>query len=128
MACGTPVVALNRGSVPEVVHHGVTGFVVNTLEEMGEAIERVDQINPWHCRQHVEFHFDVPRMADDYLAVYQRILEAGGRWFTGEVASAPPLEETVPYAGPEAMPRETATPSYDILDKKPPEDHTMIQR
>lgn len=75
MACGTPVVAFNRGSVPEVVRHGATGFVVNTLEEMVEGVQKVDRIDPKTCRQLVEQNFDVPRMVDDYLASYQRILD-----------------------------------------------------
>jgi glycosyltransferase involved in cell wall biosynthesis len=80
MACGTPVVALKRGSAPEVVCHGVTGFVVNTLEEMMDAIGQVNQIEPKCCREYVELRFDVPRMADDYMLAYQRILEAEGKW------------------------------------------------
>jgi glycosyltransferase involved in cell wall biosynthesis len=79
MACGTPVVALKRGSAPEVVCHGVTGFVVNTLEEMMDAIGQVNHIDPKRCREYVERRFDVPRMADDYLLAYQRILEAEGK-------------------------------------------------
>jgi glycosyltransferase involved in cell wall biosynthesis len=76
MACGTPVVAFNRGSAPEVVHHGVTGYVVNTIDEMVKAVHEVDRIDPRVCRAHVERNFDVPRMADDYLAAYRQILEA----------------------------------------------------
>jgi glycosyltransferase involved in cell wall biosynthesis len=76
MACGTPVVACHRGAAPEVVRHGLTGFVVHTLEEMVEAVHQIDCIDPKICREHVESNFDVPRMADDYLAAYQRILES----------------------------------------------------
>ncbi|MEE8471685.1 MAG: glycosyltransferase family 4 protein, partial [Dehalococcoidia bacterium] len=81
MACGTPVVAFNRGSVPEVVRHGGTGYVVETMEQMVEAVQQVHLIDPKDCREHVERHFDVPRMAGDYLAAYQRILgaEAGDK-------------------------------------------------
>ena len=74
MACGTPVVAFNRGSAPEVVLHGVSGYVVNTVSEMAEAVQQVHQLQPKDCRQHVELSFDVPRMVDDYLAAYERIL------------------------------------------------------
>lgn len=88
MACGTPVVALNRGAAPEVVAHGLTGFVVDTPEAMAEAVARVDQIDPAACRDHVRRRFDVPRMADDYLAAYQRILAAESR-----VPAAVPLAE-----------------------------------
>jgi glycosyltransferase involved in cell wall biosynthesis len=57
MACGTPVVVFNRGSAPEVVRHGVTGFVVDTLEEMVEAASQVKRLDPRACRQHVEHYF-----------------------------------------------------------------------
>ena len=74
MACGTPVIALNRGSAPEVVRHGETGFVVKSLEEMVEAVHRVHQIDPHRCREHVEQNFNVPRMVDGYEQAYERIV------------------------------------------------------
>jgi glycosyltransferase involved in cell wall biosynthesis len=74
MACGTPVVAFNRGAAPEVVRHGVTGYVVDTLDDMVEAVQRVHDIDPKRCREHVEHHFDVPRMVDQYVAVYQQVM------------------------------------------------------
>jgi len=76
MACGTPVVALRRGSIPEVVEDGVTGYVVDSVEGMCEALQRLNAISPEACRKHVEEHFDLPRMADDYVAAYARILES----------------------------------------------------
>ena len=78
MACGTPVVVFNRGSAPEVVRHGETGFVVDTLAEMADAVEEVYHIDPRSCREHVERNFDVPRMVDDYLRAYERILYESG--------------------------------------------------
>ena len=78
MACGTPVVAIGRGAVPEVVLHGETGFVARDLDEMAEFVDRVDEIDPARCRRHVEENFDVPRMADDYLAAY-RLARTGQR-------------------------------------------------
>jgi glycosyltransferase involved in cell wall biosynthesis len=73
MACGTPVVALRRGSVPEVVVDGVTGFVRDELDELPEAIDRVGELDPQACRDHVAKRFDVPRMVDGYEAVYRRL-------------------------------------------------------
>lgn len=73
MACGTPVIAFPYGSVPEVVDQGVTGFVVNTEEDMIDAIKRVDEIDPRKCRDHAEKRFGVPRMARDYLSIYKKI-------------------------------------------------------
>jgi len=75
MACGTPVVAFNRGSVPEVVKHGETGFIADTLAEMTAAVEKVDRIDKRQCRQHVKKSFDVPRLADDYLSAYEQVVK-----------------------------------------------------
>ncbi|MBI4318016.1 MAG: glycosyltransferase family 4 protein [Chloroflexi bacterium] len=75
MACGTPVVAFNAGAVPELLVHGETGFIVNDIDEMIQAVRRVDRIDPRRCRDHVAQHFDAPRLADDYLAAYQFVLE-----------------------------------------------------
>jgi glycosyltransferase involved in cell wall biosynthesis len=99
MACGTPVVTFNRGSAPEVVKHGETGFIVDTLAGMVEAVQRVDRISPRHCRQHVEQRFDVPRMVEDYLRAYEQVLET-----EREQAGAPapfPLEGAALYAAPD---------------------------
>lgn len=96
MACGTPVVAFSRGAAPEVVHHGVTGYVVETLDQMADAVQRVHTIDPRHCREHVERHFDVPRMVDDYLAAYERILASEDGRVAEEAASALPAY-TMPY-------------------------------
>lgn len=75
LACGTPVIAFPRGAAPEILVDGVTGYLVNGVEEMVQAVYRLDRINPKDCRRHVQEHFDVPVMADGYLAVYERILE-----------------------------------------------------
>lgn len=74
MACGTPVISFPYGSVPEVVDNGITGFVVNTEDEMVEAVKKVDEIDPYKCREHAESRFGVPRMAQDYLALYEKII------------------------------------------------------
>jgi len=76
MACGTPVVALRRGSVPEVVVDGVTGWVRDDLAELPEAIDRAHLLDPKACRKHVAARFDLPRMAAGYEAVYRRLLRA----------------------------------------------------
>ena len=107
MACGTPVVAFDRGAVPEVVKHGETGFVVNALDEMAAAVEQVHRIDPKLCRQHVVRNFDVPRMVDDYLAAYERILSAPRPPLAIEVPIAPAglTQWAVPLvAGPAEVP------------------------
>ena len=75
MACGTPVIAYRRGSVPEVMEDGVTGFVVSTLEEAIEATRRVIELDRRRIREVFEERFTVERMASDYLAIYQRLIE-----------------------------------------------------
>lgn len=75
MACGTPIIAYHRGSVPEVMVDGVTGFVVNSLEEAVEAVKKVDQLDRRRIRQIFEERFSVERMADDYLKVYEYVIE-----------------------------------------------------
>jgi glycosyltransferase involved in cell wall biosynthesis len=78
MACGVPVIAIGRGSVPEVVVDGVTGFVVNDVDTATAAIGRVDQLDRRAARRHVEEHFSVEHMTDGYLRVYERV-QRGGR-------------------------------------------------
>jgi glycosyltransferase involved in cell wall biosynthesis len=78
MACGTPVVALDRGSVPEVVIEGVTGFMRHDADELPEAIQRVDEIDPKDCRRRVIESFDVSDMVEGYETIYRRMLEQSG--------------------------------------------------
>jgi glycosyltransferase involved in cell wall biosynthesis len=74
MACGTPVIAFRRGSVPEVIDHGVTGLIVETVDEAVEATRRVGELSRRACRETFERRFTAPRMATDYMAVYRRLL------------------------------------------------------
>jgi glycosyltransferase involved in cell wall biosynthesis len=76
MACGTPVVALNRGAVPEIVVDGKTGFVVNSLDAMIEALDRIDSIDPGECQRHVQNHFSITSMALKYSNVYHKIIDS----------------------------------------------------
>jgi glycosyltransferase involved in cell wall biosynthesis len=74
MACGTPVIARPCGSVPEVVVHGRTGFLAETVDALAAAVGEVERIDRAECRRHVENHFSVDRMVDDYETVYRRLL------------------------------------------------------
>jgi glycosyltransferase involved in cell wall biosynthesis len=85
MACGTPVVAMRRGSVPEVVLDGVTGLVVDTYDELVEAIDAVSGIDPADCRSRAEEYFDLPVMARGYERMY-RAMVAGGQAVRGLAA------------------------------------------
>jgi glycosyltransferase involved in cell wall biosynthesis len=74
MACGTPVLAYRRGSIPEVIDHGVTGFVCDNLDEMAEAVPRIPEISRQRCREVFESRFTVERMVRDYVALYERLI------------------------------------------------------
>jgi len=74
MACGAPVIAFNRGSVPEIIKHGKTGFIVENEKEMVKAVKNIDKINRADCRRHVEKHFTIERMADGYEKAYEKII------------------------------------------------------
>ena len=73
-ACGTPVIAFNRGSVPEIVADGKTGFIVQNSAEMILAIEKLPSIKRKDCREHVIKHFSTTQMVDNYEAVLNRII------------------------------------------------------
>jgi glycosyltransferase involved in cell wall biosynthesis len=75
MACGTPVIAMNLGSVPEVVVHGRTGFVCRSQAEMIDAVQRTGDICRGDCRMHVESHFSTFRMAEMYEAAYRTVMK-----------------------------------------------------
>jgi glycosyltransferase involved in cell wall biosynthesis len=74
LACGTPVIARNRGSMRELIDDGVTGFLVDSPDAAVDAIARIDQIDRAACRAAVSARFTVDRMADRYLALYREIL------------------------------------------------------
>lgn len=69
-ACGTPVVAFAKGAAPEIVKHGETGFIVETEEQMIEAVGKIDQIDRKKCREWVEENFSVEKMVDEYEKLY----------------------------------------------------------
>ena len=74
LACGTPVLAYRRGSIPEIIEDGVTGFVCDGLDEMTAAIQRIPNIDRGRCRLAFEQRFTVERMAQDYVRLYERLL------------------------------------------------------
>jgi glycosyltransferase involved in cell wall biosynthesis len=76
MACGTPVIAFNRGSVPEVIEDGVTGFIVEDLAGAIGAVDRLSHLSRPGIRAYFEKHFTARRMALDYLAAYRELMNA----------------------------------------------------
>jgi glycosyltransferase involved in cell wall biosynthesis len=74
MACGTPVVAMRRGALPEIVADSETGFVIDTAEEMAAAVAHAGEISSATCRRRIEQHFSAGRMAQQYEALYQSLL------------------------------------------------------
>jgi glycosyltransferase involved in cell wall biosynthesis len=74
LACGTPVVAMKRGSMPEIIQHGVNGFLAENEKEFAEYMLRVGEIDPKACRESVEQQFSAETMAQNYLARYEDVL------------------------------------------------------
>jgi len=74
MACGCPVIAFRRGSVPEVIEDGKTGFIVDTVEQAAAAAARLPELNRAAVRQRFEERWTARRMAEDYLALYDRLI------------------------------------------------------
>ncbi len=88
MACGTPVVALECGSVPEVVVDGTTGIICATAEELPAAIDKAERLQAAACRTHVAQHFDLTTMAEGYEKVYRQVtagLDRSGLPQTSEI-------------------------------------------
>ena len=79
LACGTPVLAYRRGSIPEIIEDGVTGFICDSLSDMVAAIDRLPQIQRRRCRDSFEARFTVQRMAEDYLALYEQMAAVATR-------------------------------------------------
>ena len=74
MACGTPVIAFARGSIPEVIRHGETGYIVDDIDAATNAVASISSIDRSICRADVEKRFSSARMAREYVDVYQKIL------------------------------------------------------
>ncbi|ESY66338.1 hypothetical protein X743_28360 [Mesorhizobium sp. LNHC252B00] len=75
MACGTPVIAFNRGAVPEVIDNGVSGSIVNGLDEAVDATRRIGALDRARVRQTFEQRFSVERMCGEYVEIYRSLME-----------------------------------------------------
>lgn len=88
MACGTPVIAWRKGSVPEVIDHGVTGRIVESMEEAVQAVEQVGKMDRRLVRRVFEERFSAHRMARDYINIYRRIKDSDPDFAAGELLSS----------------------------------------
>ena len=75
MACGTPVIAFNKGAMPEIIQEGINGFMVSNVEEMTEKIRDIMNISREDCRKTVECRFTQGKMVKEYIEVYKEILQ-----------------------------------------------------
>lgn len=122
MACGTPVIAYRRGSVSEVMVDGVTGFVVDTLDEAVKAVKRVDSLDRRKVRQVFETRFTARRMAEDYLKVYTYLIQQFRSIEPLTQVSTPMFPGTMgmipsnPALQPSAVPAKTAKDLYRSSD------------
>jgi glycosyltransferase involved in cell wall biosynthesis len=73
MACGTPIVAMRKGSVPEVIDEGITGFIVDNEDEAVAAVRKLHTLDRARVRRTFEQRFTARRMAEDYVRVYRRL-------------------------------------------------------
>lgn len=79
LACGTPVVAMRHGAMPEIIQHGVNGFLADNEEEFAEYMQRVNEIDPAECRKSVEKRFAASAMAENYIDRYREAIERSKR-------------------------------------------------
>jgi len=98
IACGTPIIAFPCGSVPEIVSHGISGFIVKDVDSAVDAVSRIGEIDRSRCRKHFERHFTVERMVREYLQIYRRLVRGESPAITiddgalkwNDVAALPP--------------------------------------
>ena len=84
LACGTPVVAMKRGAMPEIIEHGVNGFLANDENEFEAYMARVGEIDPAACRESVEEKFSGKRMAEKYIERYKTAIQLAKKHRTTE--------------------------------------------
>jgi len=75
MACGTTVIAINRGSMPELIQNSKNGFLVSSTEEAIDAVNHIQEIDRTFCRKTVEDNFTIEQMVNKYIEVYEQVLE-----------------------------------------------------
>jgi glycosyltransferase involved in cell wall biosynthesis len=88
MACGTPVIAYRRGSIAEVIDHNVTGYIVDSMDEAEQAVERIGALDRRLVRRVFEQRFSVGRMVHDYIDIYGRIKDSDSDLSAGDLLSS----------------------------------------
>jgi hypothetical protein len=96
MACGTPVIAFDNGSVPEVIDHGVSGFIVRDEAGAIDAVRRLGTLDRRRIRERFEARFTAQRMAENYLALYARLIAARSGKAASERSPRAPQAEAAP--------------------------------
>jgi glycosyltransferase involved in cell wall biosynthesis len=76
--CGTPVIANARGSMPEIIMDGKTGYLVNDVTEAVAAVKKLKNISHHKCREHACLHFSMDRMIDEYIQAYEIAMQGIG--------------------------------------------------
>ncbi|MBP9839089.1 MAG: glycosyltransferase, partial [Proteobacteria bacterium] len=76
LACGTPVIGWESGAIPEIIEDGKTGYVAGSLEKFIEAMDNIDKIDRKVCREELEKRFSVSAMAEHYVQIYQKLIDA----------------------------------------------------
>jgi glycosyltransferase involved in cell wall biosynthesis len=76
MLCGTPVIAFNKGSMPELIKDGTTGYLVDDVDQAVQALQHLDRIDRHDCYHHARTEFSIEKMVDSYIQVYDRILSS----------------------------------------------------
>lgn len=99
LACGTPVLAYRRGSIPEVLEDGRTGIICDNLQHMIESLEQVAKIDRAHCRESFDRRFTVERMVQDYLKLYEQQVEGRSLLSNGVLPAAMEQPMAVPPTG-----------------------------
>jgi glycosyltransferase involved in cell wall biosynthesis len=95
MACGTPVIAYPLGSVPEMIKHQQTGFIVDSLEEAVAAVQAVDQLDRAFIRRYIAQNFSCDQMVEGYIQVYQRVLEQHQATLSNQIVRQIPTSVSV---------------------------------
>jgi len=75
MACGTPVLALNMGSIPEIIKDGETGYIEENIKDLTKRVKDINNIDRYTCRKHLEDNFSDKRMVESYIKTYQKLIE-----------------------------------------------------